>query len=148
VFQWFAQSKPDMEIYCCPNWLLKRLPLKPIQQVHAGYFLSALLAMAFVFLVQWIPHVCLMRICFGLPCPGCGITHSLRALFAGQWHASWTANPAGITIALCFIFQVIARPLAILNSTCSVPTQWGSRILGTVAFGTILIHWFWQLLFS
>jgi Protein of unknown function (DUF2752) len=140
------EIEQDMEIYFFPDWLLKKLPLQPVQQIHAGYFFSSLLALAFVYLVQWIPHVCLMQVCFGLPCPGCGITHSLRALFAGQWQASRAANPAGMVIALCLAFQLVARPFAVFHSTSSVFVERGSRVLGTVACGTILIHWLFQLL--
>ncbi len=136
-----------MELYFCPDWLLGKLPLQPENKIHVGYILSSLFALAFVFLVPWIPHVCLMQVCFGLPCPGCGITHALRALLTGNWQASLAANPAGIMIALCLIFQLIARPLAIFHSTFSLFVQRGSRISGVVACGATLVHWLFQLLY-
>lgn len=145
VIEWFALLLP-MEIYFCPEWLLGKLPLRPEHKIHVGYMLSSLLALAFVFLAQSVPHICLMQVCFGLPCPGCGITHALRALLAGNWQASLAANPAGIMIALCLIFQLLARPFAIFHSTFSFSVQRGSRILSMVACGTILIHWLFQLL--
>lgn len=144
VFQCLA-AHPDMEIYICPNWLIKKLPLQPPQQIHAGYLFSALFALLFVFVMQWIPHVCLMRVCFGIPCPGCGITHSLKALATGHWQASRTANPAGLAVGLCFVFQLVARPLAIAHIEFSTFVHRGSRILGAIACGVILIHWLFQL---
>jgi hypothetical protein len=48
---------------------------------------------------------CLMLAWLGIPCPGCGITTSLRALGAGNVVASLQANPAGVVVAAVLLGQ-------------------------------------------
>lgn len=35
---------------------------------------------------------CIFRLFTGLKCPGCGITHLVFAVLAGDWQAAWQAN--------------------------------------------------------
>jgi len=64
-------------------------------------------------LLDRIPHVCLFQYFLGIPCPGCGMTHSLIAALHGDWLASWRANPMGIPLAAGLIgrpfFRLAAR---------------------------------------
>jgi len=46
-----------------------------------------------------------MQAWLGWPCPGCGITTSLRALGAGDVLASLQANPAGVVVAAVLVAQ-------------------------------------------
>src|SRR5689334_11545636 len=48
---------------------------------------------------------CVMQAWLGWPCPGCGITTSLRALGAGDVVASLHANPAGVVVAAVLLAQ-------------------------------------------
>jgi hypothetical protein len=54
-----------------------------------------------------------MKKLLGIPCPGCGISHSMMAAFRLDLGKAWFANPAGIGVALLFSFQIVARPFAI-----------------------------------
>ena len=65
-------------------------------------------------IIPHVPHFCLMKKLLGIPCPGCGISHSIMAAFRLDIAKAWFANPAGIGIALLFSFQIIARPFAIV----------------------------------
>ena len=48
---------------------------------------------------------CLALTWLGWPCPGCGITTSLRALAAGDVAAAMHANPAGLAVAVVLVGQ-------------------------------------------
>ena len=37
--------------------------------------------------------VCPMRILFGIPCPGCGLTHAGWYVITFQWKKAWQWNP-------------------------------------------------------
>lgn len=39
---------------------------------------------------------CLFRTTTGIPCPGCGLTRSVEAIWRGDWRASLRFHPAGL----------------------------------------------------
>lgn len=102
-----------MEIDFCPRWILAKLRIPERSQNHFAILISTLVILLLVPLVPHVPHFCLMKKVLGIPCPGCGISHSLMAVFRFDMAKAWLANPAGIGVALLFCFQIIARPLAI-----------------------------------
>jgi hypothetical protein len=102
-----------MEIDFCPRWLLTKLRIPERSQHHLAILISTLLILLFVPMIPHVPHFCLMKRLFGIPCPGCGITHSLMAAFRFDLANAWIANPAGIAIALLFCYQIVTRPVAI-----------------------------------
>ena len=40
-------------------------------------------------------EVCPMKIVFGMPCPACGLTHSVIHILTFQWSKSLECNPTG-----------------------------------------------------
>jgi hypothetical protein len=102
-----------MEIDFCPRWLLAKLHVPERSQHHFAILISTLAVLLLVPLVPHVPHFCLMKKLLGIPCPGCGISHSLMAMFRFDLAKAWFANPAGIGVALLFVFQIVARPVAI-----------------------------------
>ena len=102
-----------MEIDFCPRWILAKLRIPERSQNHFAILISTLITLLLVPLVPHVPHFCLMKKVLGIPCPGCGISHSVMAAFRLHMARAWLANPAGISVALLFAFQIIARPLAI-----------------------------------
>lgn len=102
-----------MEIDFCPRWVLAKLRIPERSQHHFAILLSTLIVLLVVPIIPHVPHFCLMKKLLGIPCPGCGISHSVMATFQFNLARAWFANPAGIAIALLFSFQVIARPIAI-----------------------------------
>jgi len=61
----------------------------------AGLLAAGLLRME---TLETVP-LCLFRFLTGLPCPGCGMTHSLLHAFQGEWAAAWVHHPLGIPMA-------------------------------------------------
>jgi hypothetical protein len=102
-----------MEINFCPRWILTKLNVPERSQHHFAILISTLLILLFVPMIPHVPHLCLMKKFFGIPCPGCGISHSLMAAFRFDLAKAWLFNPAGITVALLFCYQIVARPVAI-----------------------------------
>ena len=102
-----------MEIDFCPRWILAKLRVPERSQRHVAVLISTLAALLLVPIIPHIPHFCLMKKLLGIPCPGCGISHSLMAAFRFDLAKAWFANPSGIGIALLFCFQIVARPFAI-----------------------------------
>jgi len=102
-----------MEINFCPRWILAKLRIPERSQHHLAILISTLVVLLFVPMIPHVPHFCLMKKLLGIPCPGCGISHSLMAAVRLDMAKAWFANPAGIAIALLFCFQIVARPVAI-----------------------------------
>lgn len=99
-------------------WLPAALIPVPVAREASSRHLAARLACsagAFALVALW-PRTfdaiasatgsrCVMQAWFGWPCPGCGITTSLRALGAGDVLASLHANPAGVVVAAVLLAQ-------------------------------------------
>ena len=102
-----------MEIDFCPRWVLAKLHVPERSQHHFAILLSTLAALMLFPIISHVPHFCLMKKILGIPCPGCGISHSVMAAFTLDLAKAWFANPAGIGVALLFCFQIVARPIAL-----------------------------------
>ena len=127
-----------MEIDVCPRWILTRFRVPERSQNHFAILISTLVILLLVPLVPHVPHFCLMKKVLGIPCPGCGISHSVMAAFRLDMTKAWLANPAGIGVAMLFAFQIIARPLAIARPRAarvvSSISQYGSNFSVIVLF--------------
>lgn len=130
-----------MEINFCPRWILAKLHIPERTQHHFAILISTLFVLLLVPVIPHVPHFCLMKKLLGIPCPGCGISHSLMAAFRFDLAKAWLANPAGIGVAMLFAFQVIARPIAIAlpraSAAVSSISQYGSN------FSVILLFVVW-----
>jgi hypothetical protein len=102
-----------VEIGIFPRWLLLGLGIPVERARETNLFLSAIAALAFTPLLVLIPHVCLVRSLLHIPCPGCGVMHSIIAVEHLEFARAWQFNPGGIALSLLLIFQVLARPVAI-----------------------------------
>jgi len=130
-----------MEINFCPRWILAKLHIPERSQHHFAILLSTLIVLLVVPIIPHVPHFCLMKKFLGIPCHGCGISHSIMAAFRLDIAKAWFANPAGIGVALLFAFQIIARPLAIAQPRAaglvSLISRYGSN------FSVILLFAVW-----
>jgi hypothetical protein len=63
-----------------PRWILikLRIPERSSMTLHIG---SSLLILLFIPMIPHLPHFCLRKKLWGIPCPGCGISHSVMAAF-------------------------------------------------------------------
>jgi len=104
-----------MEINVCPQWLLAKLKVPPRAQIHVALLLSSLLALTIPPVLTRVPHFCLMQRVLGIPCPGCGVLHSLMAVLQLNFDAAWRSNPAGIALALFLVLQICGRILALAS---------------------------------
>ncbi len=130
-----------MEIDICPRWLLAKLGILEQNQRHVALFVSTLLMLMLFPLVTHIPHFCLMRTVLGIPCPGCGVSHSVMAILRLNPVAAWRANPAGLCVASAFFFQIVARPTAVLAPRTSDLVSLAARNISNVALGCLLLVW-------
>lgn len=130
-----------MEIDFCPRWILAKLRIPERSQNHFAILLSTLAVLLVVPIIPHVPHFCLMKKLLGIPCPGCGISHSVIAAFQFDMAKAWLANPAGIAVALLFSFQIVARPVAIAlprtSAAVSSISRYGSN------FSVILLFLVW-----
>ena len=131
-----------MEIDFCPRWILAKLHVPERSQHHLAILISTLVVLLLVPIIPHVPHFCLMKKILGIPCPGCGISHSLMAAFRFDLAKAWFANPAGIGVALLFSFQIVARPIAIAlpraAGVVSSISRYGSN------FSVILLFLVWS----
>lgn len=135
-----------MEINVCPAWILNKLRVPDEFQVHVAMFVSALSAIAVVPLLRFVPHFCLVQKLFGVPCPGCGILHSVSALLRMDVVGAWRANPAGFGVVAVLGFQLFARPAAILfGRTREVISTVSSR-LANAALVWLFMIWIVRLI--
>jgi len=130
-----------MEINFFPRWILTRFRVPERNQHHLAILLSTLVTLLIVPIIPHVPHFCLMKKLLGIPCPGCGISHSVMAAFRLDMARAWLANPAGIGLALLFSFQIIARPVAIALPRASAAVSSISRYGSN--FSVILLFAVW-----
>jgi hypothetical protein len=97
---------------------------------------------------RWTDAACLFRGLTGLPCPGCGITTSLRALARGDAVASWSANPAGFAVAALLAGQAAVALAAMRRGA---PGDAGRRWLmwlDRTAMGGLAASWLCRLMWT
>lgn len=140
-----ADPESLMEIYLLPPWLFNWIGSRglsdPGLRIHLGYFLSNVLVVALLPLAHLVPHFCLMQAVVGIPCPGCGITHSLLLVMSLHFRDSVTANPAALVVAATMVFQLVGRSLAILCERASPFVTRASRWLGQASVFSLLTVW-------
>jgi hypothetical protein len=135
-----------MEIDFCPRWILSRLRVPERSQRHLAILISTLAALMLVPIIPHVPHFCLMKKLLGIPCPGCGISHSVMAAFRFDLAKAWLANPAGIGVAMLFSFQVVARPLAIALPRAAGVVSSISRYGSNLSVILLFVVWTYRVL--
>jgi hypothetical protein len=135
-----------MEIDFCPRWILAKLRVPERIQNHFAILISTLAILLVVPIIPHVPHFCLMQKFLGIPCPGCGISHSIMAAFEFDLARAWFANPAGIAVALLFAFQIIARPVAIALPRASVAVSSISRYGSNFSVVLLFAVWAYRVL--
>ena len=135
-----------MEIDFCPRWILTKLRVSERSQYHLAILISTLVVLLLVPIIPHVPHFCLMKKLLGIPCPGCGISHSVMAAFRLDLRKAWFANPAGIGVALLFSFQIVARPFAIVLPRAAGLVSSISRYGSNLSLILLLVVWTYRVL--
>jgi hypothetical protein len=135
-----------MEINFCPRWILTRLRIPERSKHHLEMLISTSLVLLFVPMIPHVPHFCLMKKLFGIPCPGCGISHSLMAAFRFDLAKAWFFNPAGIAVALFFCYQIVARPVAIALPRAAAVVSSISRYGSNFTMVLLFVVWAYRVL--
>jgi len=138
-FSLYAWAK--MEIDICPRWILRKLRISEPSLRHVALLVSTLLTLALLPLAIHVPHFCLARKILGIPCPGCGVSHSIMAIFRLSPRAAWRANPAGLAVASSFGLQLVAQPIAIIVPRTRDLVSLASQHISSVALGSLLLVW-------
>ena len=138
-----------MEIAFIPRFLLKWFAAKNINQIHLNIFLSnflVVLTVAFLgsqpLLIDKIPHKCISQALLHINCPGCGISTGLMSLFNFRISDALAANPVSILLGAFMLFQIIARPIAILKEQLSKKIIKASLISNYILLSVLFIHFF------
>ncbi len=136
----------EMEINIVPAWLLDRLGIPRDSQDHFALSVSALLILFAVPFAARLPHLCLGRFLFGIPCPGCGILHSLIATARFDLKTAWLSNPAGIGLFLLLAFQIVVRPIALCWSKFDKTVSSISSVAGATVTVCLFCVWIERLI--
>ncbi|MGB0678401.1 MAG: DUF2752 domain-containing protein [Polyangiales bacterium] len=90
---------------------------------------------------------CTMRVLFGQPCPGCGMTTAFAHLAKGHWQAAWIAQPAGVILATCSAGLALLAAFGLWRAWSPLDVLWrlGAHWLAIGLSGVILIVWGWRL---
>lgn len=135
-----------MEINFCPRWLLLKAGAPPELHAHLGLFLSALLMAAASPLLVRVPHICLMQVILGVPCPGCGILHGMAALARMDVAGAWSANPATFFVAALLALQLLVRPVALCCARTRPVIARISSGVSMAALTALLLVWIDRLI--
>lgn len=87
------------------------------------------------------PVLCPFRLALGIPCPFCGLTHSLLAVGQGDLAHAFSLNPLGLIVPLAAAALLIALTRTVRRG---VAFAW-PRYLLAIGVGLIAISWMVQL---
>jgi uncharacterized protein DUF2752 len=135
-----------MEIAFIPRWVLVRLYMDDGRRFHLNCALSAVVVLAALPFLSWVPHFCLAQEFLHIPCPGCGITRSIIDLARFEFRKAWDANPAGFLLLFLFSFQLFARPIALIFPRTSGDIGRIGRWISTTTGAALLAVWMARLI--
>lgn len=121
-------------------------------QITAEWFVGAALVASCILTQEWLdaaPVLCATKRLFGLPCPGCGMTHAWVATAHGDFATAFAANAFGPPLfavaALWLGLRMSSRGRAWLD-TAAQSARWPLRIAIGAWFGWAIVRVGTQLL--
>jgi hypothetical protein len=102
-----------MEAAIIPSRILRLFTGDEKKQQHINILISTLCIIVFINILKYIPHFCLFKKIFFIPCPGCGIITSIGCLFKFDIEKSIQINPIGIFISVFYLMQLPVRIIVI-----------------------------------
>jgi hypothetical protein len=136
----------DVEIKLCPRALIAKLPVAEHSRSHWSILISSVVAIAATPLLGYVPHICLARLLLQIPCPGCGITHSLLAVEHFNFAAAWRSNPAGLGVGAGISYQVFSGPIAIFVPTVGENVGKISQLISVTVLVWVIGIWISRLI--
>lgn len=134
-----------MEIDFVPKCFVARLPVPSSAHIHLSIFLSTVSAVVVLPWLTDVPHICVVRLLFDVPCPGCGVTHAILAMAHFRLAAAWHSNPAGLGVVAGFCYQLIARPIAMLFPQTGEFVVRASGLLSKFVIASLFAVWIARL---
>lgn len=96
--------------------------------------------------------ICFFKNVSGLPCPGCGTTRAMLALFSGNVAQSLLINPLALIAMLAFIGTAVCFIIDQIKGTRYLEQGWAKYSLTMkqpIALATVLIaialNWAWNI---
>jgi hypothetical protein len=87
------------------------------------------------------PVLCPCRLVLGVPCPFCGLTHSLLAAGQGDLAHAFALNPLGLVAPLVAVALLVALVRAL---RADVPLAWPRPLLA-IGLALVALSWIVQL---
>ena len=89
---------------------------------------------------------CLVKFIFGIPCPGCGITTSIRTLLQGDLPEALHANPAGPVVLLFMLAQLLLTSGTVTRLLPDTASVRYSRLNDLALIASLLFAWLARLI--
>jgi hypothetical protein len=130
-----------MEIDICPRWLFTKLRVPLEAQPHLGVLLSTLLALFISPVLIRLPHFCLMQTFLHIPCPGCGVLHSLNSVLHLEFRRAWYFNPGGVVFAISLVMQMFGRAMQLASEQHSEKLHAIYTVSSSTTLAILLAVW-------
>ena len=138
-----------MQIALFPEWLFVRAAITRQHARSLNLLCSGILVITVVALMldrlESVPHFCLFQRVLGIPCPGCGILHSLNASFHWKFRTAWHTNPSGLVLALALVFQICSSALMLQGLPLSVNLERLDTWFARVFVGLAVAVWVYRV---
>lgn len=138
-----------MQIALFPEWLFTWAFVPQEQASRLNLLFSGIVVIVVAALaldrLESLPHFCLFQRVLGIPCPGCGILHSLNASFHGDLRRAWTANPAGLVLAVTLLFQVCSSGLMLAGLSAKRSFEMAEGVLVRAFICIALAVWIYRV---
>lgn len=137
-----------LEIAIIPGFLISKI----VSDEERGIHLNMLFSSIFILVIlrafsrfpdspDKMPHFCIFKKLFGIPCPGCGMIRSLFHAARLNIEKSFRQNPLGIPLVTFFALQIPIRVFALVNPETMSRLPKHSRVLSNTITKGLLIVW-------
>lgn len=81
-------------------------------------------------------EVCPLKLLFGIPCPGCGLTRGCISVFTMQWRQSLEYNPVSILWIAAIVYFIIRRYFVMAGESA----QYNYVLLAVIVLVTFSVY--------
>jgi len=113
---------------------MKNICRRILADLKNNYIAILLIIITYILITNIFGAFCPSVIVTGLPCPGCGMTRAVIAIFTGRFEAAMHYNPVAILWLLWALYFVISRYII------GKPDKWISHTLSIICIITIIIY--------